>query len=66
MSAYAYQEAISFVLAQARGVAFGRPKKMPPDQQQFARDLVANGTPISTVARTFNVHPATIYRVLDQ
>ena len=52
--------------AQARGVAFGRPKKMPPDQQQLARDLVANGTSISTVARTFNVHPATIYRVLDR
>ena len=34
--------------AQARGVAFGRPKK------------------ISTVAMTFNVHPATIYRVLDR
>ena len=52
--------------AQARGVAFGRPKKMPPDQQQLARDLVANGTSISTVARTFNVHPATIYRLLDR
>ena len=52
--------------AQARGVAFGRPKKMPPDQQQLARDLVAQGKSISAVARTFNVHPATIYRVLDR
>ena len=52
--------------AQARGVAFGRPKKMPPDQQQLARDLVAQGRSISAVARTFNVHPATIYRVLDR
>jgi len=26
--------------AQARGVAFGRPKKMLPDQQELARDLV--------------------------
>ena len=51
--------------AQARGVAFGRPKKMPPDQQQLARDLVRDGKSISAVARTFNVHPATIYRVLD-
>lgn len=52
--------------AQARGVTFGRPKKMTPDQQQLARDLVAQGKSISAVARTFNVHPATIYRVLDQ
>ena len=36
--------------AQARGVAFGRPKKMPPDQQQLARDLVRDGKSISAVA----------------
>ena len=52
--------------AQARGVAFGRPKKMLPDQQQLARELVRDGKSISAVARTFNVHPATIYRVLDR
>ncbi len=52
--------------AQARGVAFGRPKKMLPDQQELARDLVRNGKSISAVARTFNVHPATIYRVLER
>ncbi len=51
--------------AQARGVAFGRPKKMLPDQQELARELVRDGKSISAVARTFNVHPATIYRVLD-
>jgi len=52
--------------AQARGVAFGRPKKMLPDQQELARELVRDGKSISAVARTFNVHPATIYRVLDR
>lgn len=52
--------------AQARGVAFGRPKKMLPDQQEIARELVRDGKSISAVARTFNVHPATIYRVLGQ
>ena len=46
--------------AQARGVAFGRPKKMLPDQQELARELVRDGKSISAVARTFNVHPATI------
>jgi DNA invertase Pin-like site-specific DNA recombinase len=52
--------------AQARGVAFGRPRKLLPDQQEFARELVKDGKSISAVARTFNVHPATIYRVLER
>jgi len=33
--------------------------------QELARELVRDGKSISTVARTFNVHPTTIYRVLD-
>ena len=61
---YAYQEGVSLVPAKARGVAFGRPKKMRPDQQQVARELVRDGKSISAVARTFDVHPATIYRVI--
>jgi DNA invertase Pin-like site-specific DNA recombinase len=51
--------------AKARGVTFGRPKKMRPDQQELARELVKNGKSISAVARTFNVHPATIHRLLE-
>jgi DNA invertase Pin-like site-specific DNA recombinase len=51
--------------AKARGVAFGRPKKMRPDQQELARELVRDGKSIGAVARTFNVHPATIYRVIE-
>jgi hypothetical protein len=53
------------VAAKARGVAFGRPKKMRPDQQQLARELVRDGKSISAVARTFNVHTATIYRIIE-
>ena len=52
------------IAAKARGVAFGRPKKMRPDQQQLARELVRDGKSISAVARTFNVHTATIYRII--
>ena len=48
--------------ARKRGVAFGRPPKMRPDQQKLARELINQGRSISQVARTFNVHPATIYR----
>jgi DNA invertase Pin-like site-specific DNA recombinase len=55
-----------WLAAQARGAAFGRPKKMLPDQQELARELVRDGKFISAVARTFNVHPAAIYRVLDR
>jgi hypothetical protein len=51
--------------AKARGVAFGRPKKMRPDRQELARELVRDGKSISTVARTFNVHPTTIHSVLE-
>jgi hypothetical protein len=53
------------VAAKARGVAFGRPKKMRPDQQQLAKEPVRDGKSISAVARTFDVHPATIYRVIE-
>lgn len=38
------------VAAKARGVAFGRPKKMRPDQQQLARELVCDRKSISAVA----------------
>ncbi len=52
--------------AKARGVAFGRPQKMLPDQKDLARELVREGKSISAVARTFKVHPATIYRCLEE
>ena len=38
--------------AMARGVSFGRPKKMRPDQAELARQLVLEGKSISAVART--------------
>ena len=51
--------------AKARGVAFGRPKKMRLDQRELAKELVRDGKTISAVARTCNVHPATIDRVIE-
>ena len=50
--------------AQARGVPFGRPPKLRPDQRTLARNLIEEGKSVSDVARTFNVHVATIYRCL--
>jgi DNA invertase Pin-like site-specific DNA recombinase len=51
--------------AMSRGVTFGRPRKMRPDQADLARQLVIEGKSISAIARTFNVHPATIYRSIE-
>lgn len=52
--------------AQARGVPFGRPSKLQNDQKGLVRELVKNGQSIASVARTFNVHPATIYRCINE
>lgn len=49
--------------ARSRGVRFGRPRKLNPEQEQLARRLIDEGKPVSEVAKTFNVHPATIYRL---
>ena len=50
--------------AQARGVLFGRSPKLLPEQRTLARHLIEEGKSVSEVARTFNVHVATIYRCL--
>lgn len=52
--------------ALARGVPFGRPSKLRPDQKEVVCDLVKSGQSIVAVARAFNVHPATIYRCLEE
>lgn len=49
--------------AKQRGVRFGRPRKLKPDELQVACQLLADGEPIRDVARTFKVHEATIYRL---
>ncbi len=52
--------------AQARGVAFGRPAKLRADQKKLVFDLIEGGESISAIARTFNVHPATISRCIKE
>jgi DNA invertase Pin-like site-specific DNA recombinase len=46
--------------ARSRGVRFGRPRKLNSEQEQLARRLIGEGKPVSEVAKTFNVHAATI------
>jgi DNA invertase Pin-like site-specific DNA recombinase len=50
--------------AKKRGVRFGRPQKMNQEQQKLAQRLIKEGKSVSEVARTFSVHPATVYRAL--
>jgi DNA invertase Pin-like site-specific DNA recombinase len=49
--------------AKKRGVLFGRPPKLIPDQRQLARRLVSEGKSVREIASVFNVHAATIYRL---
>jgi DNA invertase Pin-like site-specific DNA recombinase len=50
--------------AKKRGVRFGRPKKMNADQRDLAQRLLKEGKSVREVARSFSVHPATLYRIL--
>lgn len=52
--------------ALTRGVRFGRPKKMNEEQRMLAPRLLQEGKSINEIAKTFNVHNATIYRLLDK
>jgi DNA invertase Pin-like site-specific DNA recombinase len=49
--------------AKSRGVRFGRPPKLNAEQERLVRRLISEGKPVSEIARTFNVHVATIYRL---
>jgi DNA invertase Pin-like site-specific DNA recombinase len=50
--------------AKKRGVRFGRPKKMNVEQRNLAQRLIREGKSVQEVAKTFSVHPATLYRIL--
>jgi DNA invertase Pin-like site-specific DNA recombinase len=49
--------------AQARGVRFGRPRKLNRDQRREALERLASGETLVDVARTFAVDPTTIGRL---
>jgi DNA invertase Pin-like site-specific DNA recombinase len=48
--------------AMKRGVRFGRPCRLQPDQAALARRLLEEGKSAKEVASAFGVHRATIYR----
>ncbi|HTT24971.1 MAG TPA: recombinase family protein [Candidatus Sulfotelmatobacter sp.] len=49
--------------AKQRGVRFGRPRKLNAEQVELASQLLAQGKAVRDIARTFEVHEATIYRL---
>ena len=50
--------------AKQKGVRFGRPPTLAPDQIALGRRLVAEGQPVREVARLLKVHRPTLYREL--
>src|SRR5437588_6039861 len=49
--------------AKARGVKFGRPRKLTPHQRQEARQRLEQGETQAAIARTYNVDATTIGRL---
>jgi DNA invertase Pin-like site-specific DNA recombinase len=49
--------------AKARGVRFGRPKKLSVHQRREAIERINAGEAVAEVARTFGVDRATVYRL---
>ena len=49
--------------AKEKGVRFGRPRKLSPQQAKLAKRLLDEGKLVSEIAETFEVHVATIYRL---
>ncbi len=51
--------------AKQRGVRFGRPKKINDGQKSLTLRLLQEGKSVSEIAKTFNVHNTTIYRLMN-
>jgi len=52
------------IAAQRKGVRFGHPPALAPDQVALSRKLVEEGQPVREVAQPLQVHRATVYREL--
>lgn len=51
--------------AKRRGVLFGRPRKLSPEQVRVASQLLSEGKAVRDIAKLFKVHESTIYRAVD-
>ena len=52
--------------AKERGVRFGRPRSLTPQQLDHGLQLLAAGRPVREVAHVLKCHPATLYRELER
>lgn len=52
--------------AKARGVKFGPPRALTPEQIAHARHLIEQGRPVKEVATLLGVHRATVYRAIER
>lgn len=53
------------IAAMKRGVRFGRPAKLTPEQVALGQRLIDEGRSARDVAKIFKVHTATLYRGLS-
>jgi DNA invertase Pin-like site-specific DNA recombinase len=53
------------IAAKKRGVKFGRPGKLQPEQLSAIKSLLDQGKSVKDVADAFKTHPSTIYRNLN-
>lgn len=53
------------IAAKARGVRFGRPSKLSPEQVALGQRLVGEGTSVREAAKLLKCHHATLYRALN-
>ncbi|WP_052187019.1 helix-turn-helix domain-containing protein [Chryseobacterium indologenes] len=53
-------------LAQENGIEFGRSRKFTSEQIKTVKTLINSGRSVKKVAEAFNVHSATIYRILQK
>ena len=53
------------IAAKARGVRFGRPPKLTPDQVALGKELVSAGKSVREASKLLNCHYATLYRALS-
>lgn len=54
------------VAAKARGVRFGRPPKLTPEQIALGDRLIGEGTSVREAAKLLKCHHATLYRALTR
>jgi DNA invertase Pin-like site-specific DNA recombinase len=52
--------------AKERGVRFGRPRSLTPQQLDLGLRLIADGSSVREVAHVLKCHPATLYRELER